>query len=39
MSKATKVVVTVAVALLVVLVAGGGARWLWQRLLALHGVH
>ena len=32
-------VVTVAVALLVVLVAGGGARWLWQRLLALHGGH
>jgi len=34
-----KVVVTVGVVLLVVLVAGGGARWFWQRLLALHGSH
>jgi hypothetical protein len=30
---------TVAFALLVVLVAGGGARWLWHRLLAMHGSH
>ena len=30
---------TVALALLVVLVAGGGARWLWHRLLAMHGSH
>jgi hypothetical protein len=29
----------IAVVLLVVLVAGGGARWFWHRLLALHGAH
>jgi len=34
-----KVVVTVGIVLLVVLAAGGGARWFWQRLLALHGNH
>jgi len=32
-------VTTVAVVLLVVLVAGCGARWFWQRLLELHGNH
>jgi len=38
LSKAWKVVIAVGVVLLVV-VAAGGTRWLWQRLLALHGIH
>ena len=38
LSRGWKLVTTVAVVILVVLV-GGGARWLWQRLLVMHGSH
>jgi len=39
LSRGWRLVVTVGVVLLVVLAAGGGARWVWHRLLALHGSH